>query len=136
MVIPLSLLIIHTFADFFFQTNWMGTNKSKNWSALFAHTIVYSWFFTYYGIPFVLITFVTHTLTDAITSRMTSYLYGNLDDWYFYNTFGWDWLNKIEDDERFAFWYQPNAHWFFVVIGFDQLIHFITLAYTYKYIVQ
>lgn len=132
MYIPLSLLAVHTLADFVFQTNWMGSNKSKNWNALLAHTIIYSLFFSYWGPLFVLITFVTHTTTDAITSRITSYLYGNLNDYHFFNSLGWDWLGRVEDNGKFAFWCQPNVHWFFVVIGFDQLIHFATLAWTLR----
>jgi len=110
-MIPLSLLAVHTFADFVCQTNWMATNKSKNWLALYVHVIVYSLCFSYWGLSFVAFTFGTHLITDAVTSRMTAYLYKNFDDQHFY---------------------QPNSHWFFVVIGFDQLIHFATLAYTYQ----
>lgn len=124
MLIPLSLLVVHFIADFLLQTHWMGSNKSKNWSALFAHTILYSLCFAAWGGTFILITFVTHTVTDAITSRITSRLYANLND-----------MQGIPiGASRFSFWYQPNAHWFFAVIGADQLIHFATLAYTLKVI--
>lgn len=110
-MIPLSLLAVHTIGDFVLQTNWMATNKSKNSDALFAHTLVYSLCFLHWGLVFVIITLITHTITDAVTSRITAYLYANLNDQHFY---------------------QPNSHWFFVVIGFDQLIHFATLAYAFE----
>ena len=105
MNIPLSLLIVHYIADFQAQNDWMAVNKSKHWGALTLHVFVYSLFFLYWGWKFALITFVTHFITDAITSRITRALY--------YPVF--------------------HRHWFFAMIGADQLIHYVTLAYIYKY---
>jgi hypothetical protein len=94
------------------QTHWQATNKSKNNHALVAHTAVYSivWFV---GAPlilplsvcifFVAITFIAHTVTDYFTSRWTAKLYARGD-----------------------------VHNFFVVVGFDQLLHYIQLFYTYE----
>ena len=101
--IPLILVAIHFLADFVMQTDWMAINKSKSWSALFAHCCVYAAVFLWFGPAFAAITFVTHFATDAITSRITSLL-----------------------------WHKNERHWFFVVIGADQLIHYVTLALTYN----
>lgn len=110
----LTLLSAHWIADFVCQTHWQASNKSKNWNALFRHVFVYSCIVTIFAIIFLpdnkviwflLITFVTHFITDAITSRINSYL-----------------------------WEKKDIHNFFVSIGFDQLIHQITLAATIIYL--
>ena len=105
LTVPLSLLCVHWFADFFLQTDWQANNKSKLLKALLRHTSVYSLCFLPWGWKFVLLTFITHTLTDYITSRINSRL-----------------------------WAAGNAHWFFVSVGFDQLIHFATLGMTLQWL--
>jgi hypothetical protein len=105
LTISLSLLTIHYIADFGFQTDWQAQNKSKNWNALLRHTTVYSLCFFPWGLWFVLVTFLTHTITDAITSRINTRL-----------------------------WQAKKVHWFFAMIGLDQLIHFATLALTYRWL--
>lgn len=123
--VPLSILIIHTIGDFLFQSDWMAINKSKNWKALGLHVSVYSLCFVYWGLPFVAITFLTHFLTDAVTSRITSKL------WFFTPL---DVHYTMNSNQYRQLWVSKggNRHWFFVTIGIDQLIHFITLALTYK----
>jgi hypothetical protein len=101
--IPLGLLAIHFVGDFVLQTDWQAKNKSKNFIALLRHTCVYSLLFLPFGFVFALVTFITHTVTDAITSRLTAY-----------------------------FWAKQQSHNFFVVVGADQLVHFFTLALTYR----
>lgn len=98
----IGILLLHLIADFFLQTDWMAINKSKQWDALLVHTSTYSVCFAMLGVPFVCITFLMHTATDYITSRITSYL-----------------------------WQREERHWFFVVIGIDQFIHYVTLLLTY-----
>ena len=114
------LLAAHWVADFVLQTNWQATNKSKNCKALSGHVLSYTGvlllvsffvlgFDTNAGMfvirpilwAFVLLNGVLHFCTDYVTSRITSKLYVK-QDW----------------------------HNFFVVIGFDQLIHQTTLAVT------
>lgn len=101
--IPLILVAMHFLADFVLQTDWMAINKSKRWDALAIHAGIYAVTFVFFGVEFMWITFVTHFVTDAITSRITSLL-----------------------------WRKNERHWFFVVIGADQLIHYVTLALTYN----
>lgn len=101
MLLLLKLLTLHFIGDFLLQSDWMATNKSKNWFALYVHAGVYSVCFAAYGFWFAMGIFCLHFLTDALTSRWTSKL-----------------------------WVANQRHWFFVVIGLDQLIHAWTLAGT------
>lgn len=122
----ISLMFGHWFADFVCQTRWMAENKSKSFKALSAHVLVYSLVITFYmwyreffviGIQrltgtgtltehvpainflwFFLATFATHWITDAITSRITSFFHK-----------------------------KGNTKAFFTTIGFDQYLHFIAL---------
>lgn len=110
------VLFFHWVGDFICQTRWMANNKSKQWNALMAHVAVYTgmlgfglFCMAYFHVPlepskvcgFLLINMVVHWITDAITSRLTSY-----------------------------FWSKQNIHAFFCTVGFDQMIHTITLLYT------
>lgn len=102
----LLILIIHWFADFVLQTHWQASNKSINFYALVRHTAVYSacWIpllvslFGGYGLLAIGSIFILHTITDYFTSRITSRLYK-----------------------------QSKIHGFFVVIGFDQWLHYLQL---------
>lgn len=124
--LAISLLTVHWIADFLFQTDWMALNKSKSWKALCTHTLVYSLCFIWLGWSFVLATFFLHTLTDAVTSRATSKL------WFFERAWT-DCVGKCVPDHGTCWKYvEGRRHWFFVVIGLDQLIHGITLVLTWK----
>ena len=143
MTIPISLLVAHWVGDFLLQTDKMAVGKSKHLGWLTLHVLVYSLTITMWGLYIVWsrlfldpkrftevlgslfsLTFVTHFLTDAITSKITSKL------WFFERRYyGADMPIDPSDD-----WYyvEGKRHWFFVMIGLDQLIHFVTLAYTLK----
>lgn len=130
LTLPLSILFTHFLADFVFQSDWMALNKSKHWDPLVIHGLVYAFcFYLGWGWHFACVTFVTHTLTDAVTSRVTSSL------WFI------DLMEPVKSRVtlkyptfEFARVYPRKRHWFFVVIGLDQLIHFTTLALTLKYL--
>jgi hypothetical protein len=101
------VLLGHFIADFVFQSDWMAINKSTRWDALSAHVAVYgivllglSWSA---DIPpyWVGVNCLGHFVQDAITSRITSRL-----------------------------WVSQQRHWFFVMIGFDQLLHYMLLLGT------
>jgi|SRR6516165_5038497 hypothetical protein len=107
------LLAVHWLADFVFQSHWMSVNKSKRLDALTLHIITYTAvlllgsalvFGVYQIVPlavFVGVNGVLHFATDFVTSRITSRL-----------------------------WQQQREHLFFVTVGFDQLIHQVTLIAT------
>ena len=110
----IALLAIHWFGDFFLQSDWMALNKSKNWLALSVHVSIYtttlfvlmSIVTGHFALVYALVNGVLHFGTDAITSRITASLYK-----------------------------QKKNHWFFVVVGIDQLIHYTTLILTLSLLV-
>ena len=116
MILIVIFVLAHTLADFCFQSHWMASNKSSNNIALGLHVAVYTWtllviFVLYAGaniIPLVLLNGILHFGTDYYTSRWTS-----------------------------ALWKQNRIHDFFVVIGLDQCIHYLTwigLLYIWGYV--
>lgn len=114
------IFIAHFIADFMCQTDEMAKGKSSSWSWLTMHITAYSLvivipvflLFAYFEIDFkyafvyVAINAVAHFITDALTSRWTTYL-----------------------------WKKEDRHNFFVVIGLDQLIHTLTLLFAFTWMV-
>jgi hypothetical protein len=118
-MIPMSILLfylfLHWYADFVCQTDKQAKGKSSSNLQLLAHTSSYGLLVTLYTyilywtnsfgaqywytpLLFGIIQFVTHTVVDWITSR----------------------INK-------KLWEDGYVHEFFVMIGFDQLIHYVIL---------
>ena len=129
MTIPLTILAAHFVGDFLLQSNWMALNKSKKFEALAIHCMIYSSCFVFWGPKFFFITLLTHFLTDYLTSRWTSKL------WFIE-------VLPLRPEHATSYWTYTHVakvgnskrHWFFVVIGLDQLIHFATLALTLRYV--
>lgn len=106
------LLSAHWIADFVLQSDWMAINKSKSWSALGSHILVYA---LVIGVSvavlersenltkFVLLNSLVHFVQDAITSRVAAQLY------------------------------ETRRHDFFVIIGLDQVLHLSLLVWTASY---
>jgi hypothetical protein len=118
LITVLYLLFAHWVADFLCQTHYMSINKSKSNLVLLMHTGVYTgvmFLFTVFllqlGIKELLIfagvTFVAHTITDYITSRLNAEL-----------------------------WKKNMVHWFFVSIGIDQFLHYTQLLLTFYYLTK
>lgn len=137
--LPISLIAVHWLADWRLQTNWMALNKSKNNLALLAHVATYSACLVPWGLKFAGANFVLHFITDYFTSRYTS-------KWFFFKwscghcgepvTGG---RNYCDDCGKFAgeWRYDDKARGkFFNMIGLDQLIHYVTLAVTYRFLVS
>lgn len=110
-VLIIMMIFLHWLADFVCQSDWEAVNKSKNNLALVYHTAKYSvlWFpfmlTVIGGVPalwFTLITFIAHTATDYVTSRVNA-----------------------------RYWVQDKRHEFFVSVGFDQFLHYAQLIITY-----
>tara|TARA_R110000803_G_scaffold210841_1_gene284348 strand:- start:61398 stop:61808 length:411 start_codon:yes stop_codon:yes gene_type:complete len=117
------ILFAHFIADFCFQSHRVASNKSKSWLVLCEHIVIYSFVLGLFGSAFIIGTHgrghpellyalwtfvwvngVAHFFTDAITSRITSYL-----------------------------WKKEKVHLFFVVIGADQFLHVFALACTFNF---
>lgn len=98
------LLVLHFVADFLAQSDRMALNKSHNLGWLVLHVLTYSVFFLPFGLEFVGWTLLAHFITDFLSSRATSRL-----------------------------WAGGHRHWFFVVIGLDQLAHYCALLATWYY---
>ena len=139
------LLVAHFIGDFVCQSDWMAINKSKRWDALAAHVGVYIAVLTpgavwLAGDPrlrdaaplllFLGVNTAAHFVQDAITSRLTSRL------WFFRRADGiWAQAEYTVPKHGRTIvnpWIAEggNRHWFFVAIGFDQLLHYVTLFVT------
>lgn len=142
------LLTAHFIGDFVLQSDRVATGKSKCWRTLLEHVSFYmlpflpavgflvgfgpnGWVTTFFALTFAL-----HFLTDAVTSRITSKL------WF---------LNITPTGETGKIWrgggnggvrIEPlcavedtgTRHWFFVMIGFDQLLHVYALAWAWSFV--
>ena len=108
MVNDILLIVwIHFLSDFILQSSYIALNKSKSNLVLLYHVILYSIPFLYFGIKYSLINLILHYIIDWCTSRITSKL-----------------------------WSLEDKHWFFVVIGLDQALHFTCLILTYIWIIH
>lgn len=107
----MTIIALHWFADFVLQTDWQAKNKSKNNAALIAHVSSYTIVLLVYGLIFLPVEFAypwafinggLHFGVDYVTSRINTYL-----------------------------WNKGQVHNFFVMVGFDQLIHYVCLFGTW-----
>jgi hypothetical protein len=107
-----ALLTVHWFADFVLQTSWQAGNKHRRLDALAGHVAVYtivigisaSVLFPFSLDRWALFTTLNgalHFATDFVTSRISS---------------------ALQDKE--------DRHLFFIAVGFDQLLHQVTLIGT------
>jgi len=124
----ITIFSTHFIADFIFQSRNMGRKKGKNIFWLLTHVFVYTlvttigWYlflnldlfsFKTFSI-FIFLMFSTHFVTDFITSKVSGYCY----------------LKMLENKKKPYKW----EHLFWSTIGFDQLIHAITLILIYNYL--
>lgn len=140
------ILIVHWIADFVLQTDKQARGKSKNWSDLLNHTFTYSLVFgivmlfllsitkpnigIYLPSIFFSITLICHTITDYFTSRLNSKL------WY-QATFWQNSFNKEKYGEAYCNSMTGKyTHYFFVSVGFDQILHYVQLFLTYYLLKQ
>lgn len=117
----LYLIFLHWVADFIFQTDWQAKNKSSNWAALSKHVLTYTatmgvgislYIENRVGVDFenvwqfvlmwTVLNGALHFATDMVTSRINSRL-----------------------------WEKGQVHNFFVSVGFDQVLHYFALIFTF-----
>ena len=96
------ILAVHWLADFVGQSDWMAQNKSKRLWPLLAHVLVYTAILAILGWRWAVVNGLAHLAIDAVTSRINAKLYA-----------------------------AKQIHWFFVSIGFDQLLHTAILVLTW-----
>lgn len=115
MIIFITIFVVHFLADFVFQSSKMATGKSKSLKWLSIHVGTYAlvslitavFLGSYhgdlsFGFSWWVINVVLHFIVDFFTSKITS-----------------------------RFWEEKNMRFFFVMIGFDQLIHSLCLIITF-----
>ena len=101
----LALFFAHWVADFLLQPHWMASTKSKNFSNLVLHVIIYTLVMAIsfgiltgldnFGFAY-LILLSSHLVIDFGTSKLTSYqwenkkLGGKIFNLGFFSTIGWD----------------------------------------------
>ena len=120
MIIILIIFVVHFLADFVFQSSKMATGKSKSLKWLSIHVGVYglvsliSAFIVGVYLENLLLGFAwwainigLHFIIDFITSKITSRL-----------------------------WEEKKMRQFFVMIGFDQLLHNLCLMSTYAFMMD
>lgn len=100
------ILLLHFISDFIFQSDEMAKNKSTSVKWLTIHVLIYSILFTIYNPIYGIVNGLLHWVIDYFSSKVTSYL-----------------------------WKNGQVHNFFAVIGLDQLLHYVCLFLTYKYII-
>lgn len=106
------ILLIHFLADFGLQTHEQAAQKSIDNKQLAYHVGVYStvWLIASISIlgradkaiTFAAITFICHFLTDYVTSRIGK-----------------------------SYWEKKDLHNGFVIVGFDQILHYVQLFICY-----
>jgi hypothetical protein len=109
----LLLLFLHWVTDFFLQSDAMALQKSENNKVLGKHCLIYSFplslLFLFWGLETAGIAFgalfISHFAIDYVTAR----------------------LNK-------KFWLNNKRHEFFVMIGFDQFLHYMVLLLLVLYL--
>lgn len=122
MDIVFYIILSHWVADFLFQSRWMAVEKCSNIKALISHVAIYTITMAIMlssanifnndnklslFLFWIIINGLLHFATDFCTSKITKRLY-------------------VLD----------NKHLFFAMIGFDQVIHYGCLLYTYALIFE
>jgi hypothetical protein len=126
------LLVIHFVADFLFQSREMGKKKSSEFPWLLKHLSIQFIFFFAALIPFASIPI----LTILLFALMNAAIHGVID-WNIWRLYKLGAFWRIKKDpqhplltdsvpEKWKYW---EDHWFYTTIGFDQLLHGLTLVF-------
>lgn len=115
MVTLLSILTVHFLADFVFQSSKMATEKGKSIKWLSIHVSVYG-----------LVSIISAVL---ISIRLDSFYYGF--SWWAANVILHFSVDFFTSKITSRLWEKKSMHWFFVMIGFDQLLHNASLLGTF-----
>lgn len=115
------ILVAHFLADFVFQSRDMGKNKSSNFRYLLMHLFIQFMFMLPFGFLF--------SLSNAI-------IHGFID-WNIWNLYKWSVYKRLADQQALAEHASTYKYWedhlFYTTIGFDQMLHAITLYALFNY---
>lgn len=125
------LLVAHFVADFIFQPHYIAISKSYDIKNLIYHIIIYalaffiifglSWYFMFYIIGITITAEIWLQMTFGIT--IVNSILHYIIDYFTSNVSGY-------------FWKKKDYHNFFVIIGFDQLLHVSLLIISYAEILH
>jgi len=133
LVLVLQIVFAHWVSDFVLQSHWMATKKSKNWRALLAHVATYTASMTVLMFIMALLladTVIKFNMINGIILAMTPTAYMA---WILLNGMLHLITDAVTSRITYKLWGRSKMHEFFVVVGFDQMIHytclFVTLCY-------
>lgn len=125
------LLLLHFVADFILQPREMGKKKSSDVRWLLGHLAIQFVIF----LPF----------TSLLFALANCAIHGVID-WFLWRGYKWFVIKRLYDhgpdgnnDPDHPLWVKGewqfwNDHWFFTTIGFDQLLHGLTLVFLAGYL--
>lgn len=114
------LMLGHWIGDFVFQDNKMALNKSDDSGILAYHCIVYS------------VTIALFYLIGSAGSVLFITV-GLFILWMFFSHFVIDFVTARANKKL---WMNNQRHWFFVMVGFDQFLHLVTILVFLKIMVM
>lgn len=110
--------ITHFIADFLLQSREMGKNKSSNYKFLSQHIGIIFVCFLPFGLKFAAANALIHAIIDK-------------NIWNLYKLY----VVSLYESERDAAYHEYwEDHWFYATIGFDQLLHALTLIVLFNYL--
>jgi hypothetical protein len=110
----MTVIAMHWVADFVLQTDWQAKNKSKDNFALLFHVITYTICIFLCGIFF---------LTNELTAQNIKIW----EAWALANGIVHFAVDYVTSSINTYLWNKGRVHDFFVMVGFDQLIHYACL---------
>ena len=124
MTIDICILLgLHFVADFLLQPDWMAKQKSERFLVLLAHSAIQA----------AVVTLGALVIMDAASAvrfgLVNAIIHGAID-WNIWRGYKLSvrMRDKTATKESWRYW---EDHWFYVTIGFDQLLHGITLVALY-----
>lgn len=111
------LMFAHWVGDFLLQSDRMARNKSKSNSVLLTHVGVW--------------TVVMTSAVGWLHAKADPAWAANVLCWFAITHFWIDWVTSRITSRLYA---ANETHWFFVVVGFDQYLHFLTIVFVANYI--
>lgn len=122
------IFIGHWVSDFVLQSSWMATNKSKSNIALGAHVLTYTTsLILVVCAPIMVFTYLSPSYTSVahISISVSLLIWAAINGVFHFMTdyYTSRWTSRL--------WQAGDTHNFFVVIGLDQTIHYMTLLGTF-----